>query len=133
VSSRTDRAGFSLLEAVIALAIVGVTSIAALSAAGTELRATEQARRAVEAEALATDRLAAIRILTDEELRQMPDSIASGTFAAPFDRYRWTVESEPTLGEEGLTDISVTIEWGTGAFELRTKLYRRPPLLGVTS
>src|SRR5688572_24686273 len=73
VSSRTSRAGFSLLEAVIALAIVGLTSIAALSVASTELRATEHARRALEAEALAADRLAAIRILTDEELRQMPD------------------------------------------------------------
>jgi prepilin-type N-terminal cleavage/methylation domain-containing protein len=131
VSSRT-RSGFSLLEAVIALAIVGVTSVAALAAAGAELRATQLARRAVEAEALATDRLAAIGILTAEELRQMPDSIASGRFEPPFDAYRWRVDSEQTLGEEGLTDVTVTVEWPSGLYEMRTKLYRRPPILPGT-
>jgi prepilin-type N-terminal cleavage/methylation domain-containing protein len=130
VSSR-GRSGFSLLEAVIALAIVGVTAIAALSAVGNELRATEYARRALEADALAADRLAAIGILTDEEFRQMPDSIAAGRFPPPFDEYRWTVHAEPVLGEEGLTDITVQIEWGVGSLAIQTKLYRRPLLLGA--
>ena len=130
MSIRT-RAGFSLLEAVIALAIVGVTSVAALAAAGAELRATELARFAVEAEALATDRLAAVTILTAEELRQMPDSIASGRFDPPFDTYKWRVDSEQTLGEEGLTDVTVTIEWPSGTYAMRTKLYRRPPIVSV--
>ena len=132
MSIRT-RPGFSLLEAVIALAIVGVTAVAALAAAGTELRATEQARFAVEAEALAMDRLAAIGILTPEELLQMPDSIESGTFDPPFEAYKWRVESEQTLGEEGLTDLTLTVEWPSGSYVMRTKLYRRPAVLGGTS
>jgi len=42
------RRGVTLLEAVAAIAIVGMTSVAALEAAGGEMRTAERARRAIE-------------------------------------------------------------------------------------
>jgi hypothetical protein len=51
---RRRRSGISLLEAVVAVAIVGMTSIGALEAVGSDMRTAEKAKRAAEAEALAS-------------------------------------------------------------------------------
>ncbi|MGE5731089.1 MAG: type II secretion system protein, partial [Gemmatimonas sp.] len=59
------RRGITLLEAVVAIAIVGMTSVAALEAAGGEMRTAERARRAIEVEALASSRLEFMDLLTD--------------------------------------------------------------------
>ena len=126
------RNGFSLLEAVVALAIVGVTAVGALAAIGAELRAVDDARTTLEAEALAVHRMKTIEMLTAEQLQRVPDSLARGTFEPPFQRYRWTVATEPVLGEEGLTEVAVEVVWKTGSFPLRTLLFRRPTLSSLT-
>ena len=126
------RSGFSLLEAVVALAIVGVTAVGALAAVGAELRAADDARTALEAEALAVHRMKTIEMLTAEQLQRVPDSLARGKFEPPFERYRWTVATEPVMGEEGLTEVTVEVEWKTGSFPLRTRLFRRPTLSSLT-
>ena len=123
------RAGFTLFEAVVALAIVGVTAVGALGAVAAEVRAAEDARTVLEAEALAVQQMAFLEVLTGEDLQRIPDSLASGTFEAPFDRYRWTARTVPVLGEEGLTAISIEVQWNGGSFPLRTMLYRRPTTL----
>ena len=125
------RPGFTLLEAVIALAIVGVTAVAALGAVAAEVRAAEGARTALEAEALAVQQLALIQILSGEELQRLPDSLAHGNFEEPFERYRWTAKTTPVLGEEGLTAVHVEVAWDAGSFPLQTLLYRRPTTLGT--
>ena len=51
--------GFTLLEGVVALAILGALAVASLGAVGANLRATERAGRVLTATALAEDRLAA--------------------------------------------------------------------------
>ncbi len=58
-----DRRGFTILEAVIALAIVGLAGVAALEALGGELRATDRASSVSTAAALAQDRIAALAML----------------------------------------------------------------------
>ena len=126
------RAGLSLLEAVVALAIVGVTAVGALGAVAAESRAAEDARTVLEAEALAVQQLALIETLTGEDLQRLPDSLARGTFDAPFARYRYTATSTPVLGEEGLTRVNVEIDWDAGSFPIATMLYRRPVTLGTT-
>ena|SRR5687768_5806637 len=123
------RSGFSLLEAVVALAIVGVTAVGALGAVAAESRAATDARTVLEAEALAVQQLALIETLTGEELQRLPDSLARGTFDEPFDRYRFTATTTPILGEEGLTRVTVEVEWDEGAFPIQTMLYRRPTTL----
>ena len=126
------RSGLTLLEAVVALAIVGVTAVSALGAVAAEARAADDARTVLEAEALAVQQLALIETLTGEDLQRLPDSLARGSFDEPFERFRYTAASTPVLGEEGLTRVSVAVEWEGGSFPLQTMLYRRPTTFGTT-
>ena len=98
MSSRADR-GFTILEAVVALAIVGLAGVAALEAVGGEIRGIDRAREAYTTAALAQDRLATITVLPPEDLNPLPDSLARGTFAEPFKDYRWTATLHPLFGE----------------------------------
>jgi type II secretion system protein I len=116
--------GFALLEAVIALAIVGLIGVAALSSMGAQSRTAERAREAVEAGALAEYRLASLQLLSADELSPLPDSLSHGRFAAPFDRYTWRATSGPTSDEDGLYELTVNVEWDDGSFSLATQVYR---------
>jgi prepilin-type N-terminal cleavage/methylation domain-containing protein len=127
-SRRGARQGFSLLEAVAAIAIVGITAVSALEAVGGDMRAAEKARRALVAEALATSRLDFMDLLTDRELQALPDSVASGKFDKPLDEYTWKTTSTPLSDQAGVYDIRISVDWSTGTYVLRTYQYRRPPL-----
>lgn len=127
IRSDFNRPGISLLEAVVAVAIVGMTAVGALEAAGGDMRAAERSRRALEAEALATSRLDVIDLLSDRELQALPDSIEQGKFAAPLDEYSWKTESAPLADQAGVYDVHVTVAWATGSYTLRTYAYRTPP------
>jgi type II secretory pathway pseudopilin PulG len=121
------RSGISLLEAVVAVAIVGMTSVAALEAVGSDLRTAERARRAVEVEQLATSRLEFMNLLTDQELQALPDSVSSGTFPKPLDEYSWKTTSAPVSDQAGVYDVRLTISWPASAYTVRTYAYRTPP------
>jgi type II secretory pathway pseudopilin PulG len=123
-----SRPGITLLEAVAAIAIVGMTSVAALEAAGGEMRVAERARRAIEVEELATSRLEFMDLLTDTELQSLPDSVAKGKFPAPFDGYTWITTSNPISDPNGLYDIHVTVNWANGSYLVRTYRYITPRL-----
>jgi type II secretory pathway pseudopilin PulG len=122
------RRGISLLEAVAAIAIVGMTSVAALEAAGGEMRTAERARRAIEVEELATSRLEFMDLLNDTELQSLPDSVAKGKFPAPFDGYTWITTSTPISDPNGLYDIHITVSWANGSYLIRTYRYITPRL-----
>jgi type II secretory pathway pseudopilin PulG len=126
--SRAKR-GITLFESVAALTIVGLVAISALEAVGAEMRTAERARRALEVEALATQRLDAMELMTDQELQAVPDSIAAGQFDEPLDAYTWTVESAPVAEQPGVYDVALTINWENGSYPIRTKMYRRPRLI----
>ena len=120
------RRGISLFEAVAALAIVGMTAVSALAAVGSEMRVAVRARRALEVEALATQRLDFMTLLTDTDLQNLPDSVARGKFDAPLDQYRWTAKSVPITAQAGVYEVKVDVAWPEGSYALRTYLYRRP-------
>jgi len=124
----TTRRGVSLLEAVVAVAIVGMTAVSALEAAGGDMRAAERSRRAIEAEALATSRLDFIDLLNDRELQALPDSVEKGKFDPPLDEYSWKTTSTPLADQAGVYTIHVTVEWPSGSYTLRSYAYRTPPL-----
>ena len=123
------RSGITLFESVAALTIVGLVAISALEAVGAEMRTAERARRALEVEALATQRLDAIEMLNDQELQAIPDSVATGKFDAPMDEYSWAIESQPVSEQPGVYDVALTINWESGSYPIRTKMYRRPRLI----
>lgn len=122
------RRGFSLLEAIAAVAVIGMTAVGALEAAGSDLRTAERARRALEAEALATARLDFMNLLYDTDLQALPDSVAKGTFDKPLDDYSWIATSKPYSDQAGVYDVRVTVKWTEGEYTERTYMYRRPAI-----
>lgn len=118
----------SLFEAVAALAIVGVVSASALSATSGELRTAKRARRALEVEALATSRLDWLVLMNDQQLQNLPDSVAKGTFDKPLDHYTWTTSAAPLSTQAGVYDVRIKIEWKGGSYALKSYVYRRPPI-----
>lgn len=120
------RRGVSLFEAIAALAIVGATSVGALAVAGAGVRTAEQARRAHEVQALVREHLARVELARDEELQLLPDSLAAGTFAPPFEDYRWEMTARPDAQYAGLFRIALVVRWDAGAFVTESALYRRP-------
>jgi type II secretory pathway pseudopilin PulG len=127
--SRRDSRGFTILEAVIALAIVGLAGIGALEAVGGELRAAERARDAYTAAALAQDRVAAVALVPTGNLNSLPDSVARGTFAPPLAAYHWSATVRPVLGEPDLYDVSIAVADDRTDYRIATRLYR--PSLGA--
>jgi type II secretion system protein I len=121
------RPGFTLLEAVVALTIVSITAISALAAVGAELRTAERARRALAAEALAKYRLATVELLSSKDAARLPDSLAKGTFAAPFAEYRWTASAAPRRNTPAMYDVTVRVAWDGGEYALDERLYRPLP------
>lgn len=122
------RRGISLFEAIAALAIVAVTSVSALAAVGAEMRTAEKARRAIEVEALITERVDYLSIMTDRELQSLPDTVANGRFEVPFEEYAWSTSSSPSTLYPGLYDIEIALEWPGGSHQVTSAVYRRPPL-----
>jgi type II secretory pathway pseudopilin PulG len=127
--ARRRRSGISLLEAVVAVAIVGLTSVGALEAVGGNMRTAEKAKRAAEAEALATSRLDFMDLLTDRELQALPDTVQDGKFSGKLEEYTWKTTSTPVADQAGLYDIRITIGWPTGSYRVVTYAYRRPQLV----
>jgi type II secretion system protein I len=121
--SRGDS-GFTLLESVVALSIVGVVAIAVLASLGAEMRAAARAREALPAAALAESRLEALRLLPSEALRSLPDSVEQGRFPVPLEDYSWSTAVAPVLAEPGLYGVEVLVEWPGGGYLLRGRLHR---------
>ncbi|MFI5243937.1 MAG: hypothetical protein ACHQQR_01845 [Gemmatimonadales bacterium] len=122
------RAGVSLFEAVAALAIVGVISVSALSAVGGEMRTADRSRRALEVEALATSRLDFLALMSDQQLQNLPDSVAKGTFDKPLDMYQWATTATPLATQAGIYDVRIRVDWKGGSYGLQSYVFRRPPL-----
>lgn len=123
------RRGFMLLEAAVALLIVGLTATAAAELYGAQMRAARREPRLVTATALAQDRLAAVRLLEPEQLARLPDSLARGRFAAPFADYRWTAATTRVKLDD-LYELHVEITWLDGKIALSTLIYA--PRQGVS-
>jgi hypothetical protein len=128
-----SEGGFTLLEAVVAVTIVGLAAVSSLAAFGAELRAGGRAQRALELEALADEALARIRLLPVASLVSLPDSLRSGYFAPPFETYHWMSLVSPVIGEPGLYDVSIVVRGSDDApigapaaptRQISTRLYR---------
>jgi hypothetical protein len=74
--------------------------------------------------------MTALRFLSDEELRRLPDSLARGDFPAPFAGYRWRAVAVRSR-EESLYDLRVEVESGAGRYTL-TSVASVPPGQRVT-
>jgi len=118
------RAAFTLMEVVVAVIIVGMTSVATLSAFAAELRTAETSRSALEAASLAENRIAMLELIPAEDLLTLPDSSKSGKFEAPFEHYEWTATVTPVVNEADLFNATVRVTGANGTYAIGTRMYR---------
>lgn len=118
------RAGFTLLEATVALAIVGTVAIGALEAFAAESRAARRARDAVPAVAMASERLAQLALLDGRALQALPDSLSRGAQQAGARAYTWTAGARRVAGEPDLFQLQVSVQWDSGEYSLVSRAYR---------
>ena len=128
---RSSQAGFVLLEAVVALAVISLVSLALLQARSQQIRVASQARELLTAQALAEDRLAALRLLDYENLARPDDSIMAGAFPAPFEEFSWVTTVEVQEDEYDLFGVDVVVTGPAERFLLATLVHRPRALLGA--
>ncbi|HUF68366.1 MAG TPA: type II secretion system protein [Longimicrobiales bacterium] len=124
-----SRRGFVLLEAVVALAIIGLVAIALLSTTSSQLRTASKATVLLTARSLAEDRIAAIRFLNYDDLSRLPDSLVAGRFPPPFDAFEWTTVVEEMEDEYDLFGAEVVVNGLGESFPLRTLVHAPRPVL----
>jgi prepilin-type N-terminal cleavage/methylation domain-containing protein len=122
-ATRVERRGFTLLEAVVALAIIGLVCVGVLGAYGATLRADVVAVDRLPLAALAEERIAAVD-LAPGSLERLPDSLARGIFTAPYASATWDTEVRRVRGATSLYDVTVRVRDGTDVFTLRTRRAR---------
>lgn len=122
--SRVAVQGFTLVEAMVALALVGLVAVAVLAQTAGSTRAAADSAETLTATALAEHRLETLRLLDTRELTPLADSLRRGRFAAPMEGYAWLASVERVRDEPELVDVSVLVEWTGGSFPLRTRWYR---------
>jgi prepilin-type N-terminal cleavage/methylation domain-containing protein len=126
---RVAHNGFTLMEVIVAVIIVGMTSVATLSAFATELRTAETSRYALEAASLAENRIAMLELVPVENLIALPDSSKTGHFEPPFEHYEWTGTITPVMNESDLFDATVRVTWDNGSYVIATRMYRPAALV----
>jgi Tfp pilus assembly protein PilV len=117
------RRGFTVLEAAIALLIIGIAAIGVLQALGAQTRTAALAREQLELAAVAQDVVARIRVLPALALDPLPDSLARGRARAAFADAAWRASVRTVPSERHLYEIGVEVTRGTATFELRTLRY----------
>ena len=117
------RRGFTMLEAVVALAIIGLVCVGVLGAYGATLRADVVAAERLPLAALAEERIAAMDLAAGL-FERLPDSLARGTFGAPYQTATWETDVGRVRQSEKLYDVTVRVRDGTDVFTLRTRRYR---------
>jgi prepilin-type N-terminal cleavage/methylation domain-containing protein len=125
--TRVTRRGFVLLEAVVALAIIGIFAVGLLAATGVQVRASSKAQVLLTARALAEDRLMSVRMLEYDDLGKLPDSLKAGTFADPFTDYSWMTTVSPVKDEYDLFDVQIVISAHGEDYPLRTLVHEPRP------
>jgi prepilin-type N-terminal cleavage/methylation domain-containing protein len=104
----SSRTGFTLPEVLTALALAGIVLPVALSAISLALNVSADARRKIEATALAETQLAT---MTAEVMANaaLPAGAQAGDFGAEYPNYRW--EASAVLVETDLTELQVRVFW----------------------
>ncbi|MGH7467667.1 MAG: hypothetical protein ACRENP_06725 [Longimicrobiales bacterium] len=112
------------MEAVVALAIIALFSVALLGAVGAQVRASDRGNVLLVERALAEDRLMALQLLDYDALASLPDSLAQGRFAEPFEDFTWSATAVPLEEEYDLFTTTVVVEGRGYSFPLHFLLHR---------
>lgn len=122
--SRRAPRGFTVLEAAVAVAIIGVSVVGVFRAFGAHLIGAERVRDHLTALALAEVTLSKLQLAGASDLALLPDSLEKGQFIGDFSEYHWTAHSVALAGERDLYEVEVVVEGSKARAELRTRIYR---------
>jgi prepilin-type N-terminal cleavage/methylation domain-containing protein len=129
-SSAAARTGFTLLEALVALVILGTAVSGALGAFGGGLRVAASVHAHANGTRLAESRLNELALLPSDSLVYYADA-REGRFAAPMDGFGWRARVTRVSGTEGLLRAVVVVSWNGGEYRLATEYFRRDLVSGI--
>lgn len=104
-----SRKGFTLLEVMIALAIVAIALVALLSLANKTIMLQDEQRNVTRATMLAEAKMTEYE--TMHRLGRDSAVADNGVFADPFSRYRWKIAFDDTVLPD-VQQVTVTVLWG---------------------
>ena len=123
------NSGFTLLEVMIAMAIIAITLVAVFGSQSQSLSLANEAKFSTTAALLAQSKMAEIETLNPGDLVS-----GSGDFGEDFPDYHWDlyVSDIAFAGAEGVSDhlkeIDLSLSYGEhGQYKYRLKLYRFVP------
>jgi len=103
------RAGFSLLEVMIALAIAGIALVSLLSLANRSLEVHDRLQKTTQATLLAQHMMSQTEVDAEAGLQDFTSE--QGTFEEPFEQYSWRLEYADTP-LPSVRMVTVTVSWG---------------------
>jgi hypothetical protein len=121
------RDGFTVLETVVVLLILGLALTPLLGSALAGARESAKLRAAHEAVSLAEARMASLEVIPIDSIAfyRVP---RTGWFPEPFGGYRWRALLRADPATPALVRGAVLVEWKGGTYSLET-VFGRPELL----
>jgi len=107
-----QQSGFTLLEIMIALAIIGSALIACLTLANRSVFSNDEVQRITTATMLAQHKMSELE--TESRLGELDTSELQGEWEEPYQQYRWEVEYSATP-VSGVQQVTVSVLWGKKA------------------
>lgn len=114
--SNEPRAGFTLLEILVALAVLAVALVVLLTLRNRDIALQAHARHLITATALAKEKLEELSRVAEADRQE-----TSGDFGERYPGYVWRQEMQPTPVPEWF-DITVTVSWPEGARQEQVEL-----------
>ncbi|MGM0415557.1 MAG: type IV pilus modification PilV family protein [Thermodesulfobacteriota bacterium] len=108
-SALQSRKGFTLLEVMIAVVIVGTAFVACLSLANQCIHSQSRVEHITTATMLAKHKMSELE--AQARSSTATDSEPSGTYDEPYAVYAWEVEYLPTP-LDGVEQVRVSVRWG---------------------
>jgi general secretion pathway protein I len=124
--SRYEALGFTLLEVMVAMAIIAIALTAVLGSQSQSVSIAGDAKFNTTAPLLAQSKISEIEVLEQDDLAD-----GSGDFGDDFPGYTWQYSlhqadfERPENASNQLRRIDLTISWGEGdRYQYRLRLYR---------
>jgi general secretion pathway protein I len=121
-----SQRGFTLLEVMIALAVIAIALVTLLGLGNRSIDVNGRLQRITQATLLAQQRMTEVEVQAAQAGFEF--QVEEGAFEAPFDTYRWATAYEDTPLPY-LRIVRVTVAWGEARqneeVELASFVYRR--------
>ncbi len=106
---RLGPGGFSLLEVMVALAIIGIALVCLLALGNRSITTHARLQKMTQATLLAQQKMATAEV--DARLGSLEQIRQEGVFPEPFTAYRWRLEFADTP-LPSIRTVTVTVTWG---------------------